>query len=328
MYTLSSDIQITGKNRIRFDYVHNVKVDSHTQRLTDTAIVQLPRKLSWRDEQLYGLVKRGDQIVIKLGYDGRLNSVFTGYINRVQMGTPIIIECEDEMWPLKRNKLTAKTWTSVKLSELLAYVLPSGTKTIVADLNLGEVKIENQPTAAQVLEFLRSTYNLSVFFREGTLFAVLPSYFTANEAGFKPVIFNKHYNVVYGSDQLRFTREDELRIAIVAKAITRANLVLETRIPEIPVEGEQIRTFYAPHAQSLNELKQFAQNQFDFFNVDRMDGKFTAFGEPFVRKGEVIKYIDPEWPDRSGMSFSIDGVTYEFGLSGYRQHIELGGRVS
>lgn len=329
MYTTSSNILIEGlRNRITFDYVNHVRVDSSVSRLTDTAMVTLPRKLSWNREQLFNLLSRGDKITVQLGYNGQLNTVFKGYIHRLHMGTPLVLECQDEMWKLKRKKLADRRWNSVMLSELLDYILPADTEKRISDLNLGEVIIENEPTTAQVLDFLRSTYTLSVFFRDDVLYAVLPSFLLGQDTGFERIVFNKYYNVVYGSDHLKFAREDEITVAVIAKTITRDNLALEWREPEIPQPGEEIKTFYCPWSQDLNSLKQFAREKLRTFKIDNMMGNFTAFGIPFTRKGDIVKYLDPEWPDRNGMSFSVQSVIYDFGLTGYRQTIQLGGRVS
>ena len=55
-------------------------------------------------------------------------------------------------------------------------------------------------------------------------------------------------------------------------------------------------------------------------------GKFTTFGEPFVRHGDRINIIDKKNPEKNGVYFA-KSVEYPFGWGGYFQEIELGARV-
>lgn len=67
MLTLHCDIRIKGKdtkNLIILDYVNEVDVKSLCKNLTDTAVVKLPRKMSWNGKPIYDFLRRDDAITI------------------------------------------------------------------------------------------------------------------------------------------------------------------------------------------------------------------------------------------------------------------------
>ncbi len=59
-----------------------------------------------------------------------------------------------------------------------------------------------------------------------------------------------------------------------------------------------------------------------------MEGTFTTFGEPLVKKGYIVHYFDDEHSERNDKRFVADAVTYSYGLGGYRQEITLGAEIN
>ena len=77
-----------------------------------------------------------------------------------------------------------------------------------------------------------------------------------------------------------------------------------------------------------DKLQQYAEGVYNLFKTSRVNGSFTAFGEPFVKKGDLVmlKYGDFR-PELDGKMFIVDAVTYTFNKDGYRQNITLGYQV-
>lgn len=62
-------------------------------------------------------VKRGDAVKVWLGYDDRNELAFAGYVKEVGFKTPVVLECEDEMFKLKqmaaiKRHTRAQRWSS------------------------------------------------------------------------------------------------------------------------------------------------------------------------------------------------------------------------
>lgn len=320
MFVLSCKIQIlsqTGK-QITYNYVSDVKVHTSLDDFTDTCEITVPRKLEYKGKDIKEYVARNDKVEVQLGYDNRLETVFKGYVKRVKTGTPIVIECENEAWKLKQTEVEPVLYDSLTLSDFLKEHM-NAYDYQVADANLGEVRIEQKTTLAKVFDYFKKNYPLRFYFREGVFYAGLPSALLAGEQ--KTIKFRHGLN--YVKDQLKYTRAEDLNLQIVAKAIRPDNTKLEWKEPQTAPEANT-ETYYVPGAKSVDDLKVFAKEKLKEQKTDKMDGTLTAFGEPYVRKGDIAHLLDDQNPERNDKKFIINQVSYEFGQNGYRQKITLG----
>ena len=93
---------------ITLNWVNNVRVESSWKTLTDTAVITLPSKVRVKvkntvsevinQHQLSEHIKVGDGVTIGLGYNGDLNTVFTGFVTHLKPRVPIEVICEDMMF--------------------------------------------------------------------------------------------------------------------------------------------------------------------------------------------------------------------------------------
>lgn len=322
MFKLASNITITGtKNKITFDYVAEVDIATSVRELTDVAIVQFPKKISWKGKDLFDFIRKGDKIFIELGYNGSLNTVFEGYIRKVTNGIPLKVECEDAMYLLKQVKIPAKHYPSLTVKQFFSEHCPSSVTYDVADFNLGEVRLQNEPSFAKVLDYIRSEYGMNFYFRSGKLYGVLPSI----KVDYETHLLGIQQNIV--SDNLEYVLADDVKVIIKAKAILKDNKKIEVQEPKNESDGE-IRTFHCSWATNETELRKFAQEKLATFKVNHMTGSIIAFGEPFILKGDTIDLRDNKNPERDRKKFIVDAVRYTFGQNGYRQHVELGMQLS
>ncbi|MDD4848939.1 MAG: hypothetical protein PHR53_09305 [Bacteroidales bacterium] len=92
MLILQCDIKIKGKNTnktVSFNYVNSIEVKTSCKNLTDTAVVKIPRKMSWQGKSILDYIRRDDEITIKAGYQNwGIETVFKGYVNSVENGLP------------------------------------------------------------------------------------------------------------------------------------------------------------------------------------------------------------------------------------------------
>ena len=105
MLTLKCQIEIRSKSTkktVRFDYANSIEVKTSSNSLTDTAVLKLPRKMSWRGKPLTDYVRRNDDITIRAGYaEHGLETLFQGYVKDVENGRPVEITCEKRDAPLE-----------------------------------------------------------------------------------------------------------------------------------------------------------------------------------------------------------------------------------
>ncbi len=315
MFRLVSDISIGVYD---FSAVVEVEVASGWDELTDTCTLTFPRKAIWRGKALASgadpLLKRGDQVTVRLGYDETIGQVFEGYISKLMADIPVKIECQDAAYLLKRGTVSM-SWREVKLDALLKAVLPSQVPFTALDVNLGQFRI-SKATPAEVLAYLREKYLLKSWFRGGRLycgFAYVPELQRTHVIRFER-------NVV--SHNLEYLRKDDVKIKLKAISMKPDNKKVdyETGDPE----GEQ-RTL---HFYNVSEatLKELANKEIERLKYEGYRGSLTTFLVPQIQHGDVVDLRSVEYPERDGRYF-VRSVKTSFGMNGGRQTIELDSKL-
>lgn len=318
---------ITFNGNLNFDFVNEVEVNSSWMNLTDTAKIVIPRKLSFKGKPIViganAIFERGQAVNIQLGYDKDLHTRFDGYISKVDPRLPISIECEDGIYPLKKNQLATKTFSAVSLKELLAYIIPSTVKyEATMDQGLGKFSISNNATTAMVLDYLRSKFSIYSFFRDGTLYVGLPYVVKLR----REHVFHMEKNVIHSS--LEYMRADDLSIRIRAVSInSTTNKQIEVFYPDKLTTGET-NTIYIQD-QTEADLKAFAKRHYDTFKYEGWRGTLTTFGAPYVNHGDAVELQSNILPEYNGGKYLVKSVKLQFGFDarGYRQVIELANKI-
>lgn len=320
MFVLSCNIQINTQSgqTVSYRYVNEVVIDASLLQFTDRATVSVPQKLRYRGKDIAHYIKPGDQITINLGYDDRLHSVFTGFIRQIKSGTPVELECENQAYALKRVKVSPKLYPTLQLKSFTDEYMPDfDVKTV--DVNLGEVRIEEEISLTRAFDYLAENYPLQFFFKDGVFYAGLATALMVDDM--KEVKLQKGVNMI--RDDIKVVSAADVPVQIVAKSILPDNTELEHKEPS-SADNAEIRTYYVPGAKTAEELKVFAGEKLNAFSLDRMEGKITCFGEPYMRKGDVIHLLNEDDAELHDKKMLVNAVRYRFGRNGYRQEIQLG----
>jgi hypothetical protein len=321
MLVLDCLIEIQGENnKISFTYVKSVDVSTSIRNLTDTAKVVLPRKMDMKKTKLNESIKRGDKITIQIGYKKTgLQTIFTGYITSVSSETPIIIEAENEMWNLKQIKVAPKYYENFKFKDFLTEYVSKVKLEMPESIEFGELIIEEETTVAKMLDYLKQNYPFNVFFDGDKMIAVMRMSRLQNT---KEIKLKNGLHII--SDNLKYTLADDIKIQIVAKTILPNNTKIESKKGD---EKGEVRTFYVPEYKEEKQLDDFAQKMLDSYKMNKMSGTLTAFGIPFIKKGDIVLLNDDKNIERDNKKFIADAVVYSFGLGGYRQTVTLGDEI-
>jgi hypothetical protein len=319
--------------------------------LTDTFTLVLPRNIyfryestgttqTWKDTPVYGnpktqpLVLRGDKITVDIGYSyfkptqgdsfDRTQVVqktarrFSGYITKIRNDSPMQFECQDNMYALKQTKVENKTWNvdgvtytlETMLKEMLSKSdFPDAKNfTIRTDNykhNIGKYPTQGY-TMAQVLDDLRKNHHLESFFYGNELHCGIIRYYPEDRVEHE---FNFQKNIV--GDNLDYQRADDVRIGIVAKSISKVELVTtnsagkkKTKHKEIKVNvGDQdgeIRTLFFWGITDPVELKRQAEAKLPYLKYEGFRGSFLTFALPYVKHGDSVRFINPYIPEQNG----------------------------
>lgn len=306
MKVLNSKISI---GKFSFSFVNSIESETSWELLTDTAKIVIPNNVFVGQERYYENIYSGDKVIVEAGYDN-LVTLFKGYVTYVKPRVPVEITCEDEMWKLKQNTIS-DSGRDMNVEKLLKKHFSSyGTSHL--NVTLGNYYIDNV-SGAKLLEQLKSDFGLFSFFRGDTL-VVGKRYDleTANRHKFK-----QNYNVI--EDELEFKRKDQVKLKVKAISNNADGSKTEVELGEPDGESRTLNFYNL----SQKDLKEAAEREMERLVYDGWRGSFTAFGEPFVRQGDIVELLMDEESNKTG-SYWVDEVKYKFGVEGFRQEIKLG----
>jgi hypothetical protein len=293
-----------------------VQVESSWQRLTDTAVIVLPRNVKDFDKQkVKEVFKTGRPVTIKLGYNGENETEFTGYITKVSADIPIKIQCEDEMYQLKKIPVHLST-KAINLQDLIKKIVP-GYDTDVERWDMPPQRYVHT-TAAKVLEFLKKEYKLYSYF-VGKKLVVGKIY--SDDTSTEPVKLNLEANV--RSNNLKYRHKDDIEIKIRAISTLRNGSKLEAVVGDTGGTEKQL-AYYGITVKA--ELEKQAKRAYDLYKVDGFDGSLSTFGQPVIRHGMKVDLSSHIYPDRNGRYY-VDSVRVSFDNNGYARELKLGQKL-
>ena len=303
MYRLSN--KITVGDYVLFGVV-SVEIESGWELLTDTCKISLPSKI-FHDGKFVSLaesrlIKKGDKVKVDLGYDDE---------NSVEAGSPIVINCQDYMWLLKRDSKNL-SYKNVSLRQLLVDTLPTGVDLRVVERSLGQFRL-TKATPAQALEELKKTYYLYSWFRSNKLYSGL-AYWPETT---KTHTFRFGENIIDDGTELVFKSADDTKIKVRAVSMMPDNSKIELELGD--PEGE-VRTLHF-YNLSKADLEKSANEEIARLRYDGYSGSFLTFGKPVVRHGDIVVIQDPLY-GREGQ-YLVKQVQISFGDAGFRQIIHL-----
>lgn len=342
MLKLRSEVTIVGDQTWMFNTLSSCTIVEDTGSLTDTCVIELPRKITWQrkekpsapDEQASSIpIKRGDKITVKLGYtppgvppdDSDLKVRFVGYVRNVDTKVPVKIECEDGMFLLKLAPAKRKGFKETTLKELISFLLEgTGVEYKLLDnkdIPLGPYRI-TKSTVAEELNELKRERSFKAYFRlvkdktdSNKIKSVLYVGYDYPFDSKNKESFVHGKNII--AEELIYRRAEDVKLKVKATSVSRKNVRSELEMGD--KEGEEIQVF--AYNVNLDGLKLFAENALKQYKYTGHRGSFETFGEPLVHKCDIA-HLEPS--DGNQGDYLIKKLEVNFGTSGYRQKIELG----
>lgn len=316
MYRLSAKIVINSEKRWEFNQISSVRVERGMDSLTQTCTLTLPRRLRW-DGQTVVPLRRGDEVKVWLGYDDRLELGFQGYIRQVGVKTPVIIECEDEMYQMKLLPAVRKAYRSVTLRQLLEDQGTGCRLRIMGEQSLGQYRVQAQ-TVAQLLDDL-GKQGIKSFFRYEGSGPVLYSGVLFDHDKRPKQVFRTGQNII--SDQLEQQHAEAMRLRVKVVSLMPDN---KKNTVEVGDKDGELRTLHC-YNKTKEEARKWGEQEVKRLRRDGLSGSFTTFGH------HLVDVLDPVGMVIDGKRMGIYQVTKNtitFGTGGYRQELELGQRVN
>ncbi|MGV4530507.1 hypothetical protein [Ornithobacterium rhinotracheale] len=314
---LNINLHITIGEKVSFEVAKSIEINRSLQKLSNTAVVVLPREFKEaKGKRLLDYIHIGDAIKIELGYNGELHKEFEGYITNIGAEIPTILECEDEMYKLKRTQKFNHTFANASLKDILQFIAPNYSLDCV-DMSFGKFMIQNA-TAFEVLQELKK-YGIRCDFKSNVLHAGTLVDFKAKEL--HKFVFGKN---IRKSSDLKYISQEKKECKI--KAISLQKGTSKKVVYEFgeAVNGE--RTLHAPLNLNEQELKEWAENYYKSLVFNGYEGSVNGWGVPRTDAGDTLELVDPNYPDkhRDG-KFLIESVTIKVNAAdGFKRENKIG----
>lgn len=317
MYRLTAKITIDGGRRWQLEEVTAVEITRDTEKLTDECRITLPKKVKWDGEPDIP-VRRGDMVSVSLGYDGELQTAFSGYVRDVGFKTPIVLVCEDEMFKLKQQPAQKKAYRNVDLETLLKDQGIGCEIRVFGEQRLGQYRV-TADTVASLLGKLQQQ-GIRSFFRTEDGQPVLYCGVLFERETSPSQVFATGLNII-DDQSLEQQQADTMRLRVKAVSLMPDNKKVKVEVGDADGELRVLHTYN----KTESELKAWAEQEVKRLKRDGLTGSFKTFGYRLVDKLDVIGMkIDGE---KKGC-YQVKKNVIKYGTGGFRQEITLGYRVA
>lgn len=307
---------------LKFKRLHSVEIQESMKTLGKTAILKLPTtaRLEYSNEviaevELAKTFSVGDEVVINFGYDGDLKEEFRGYVRKIKPTTPLEIECEDEVFTLKRKALK-KTFRNTTLAELLNFILQGTGIEIGNEIPQIEFRtfMFKNINAAQAIEKLRKEYGLTIYFKSLKELVVG----LASETNGTLIKYTIGQNVI--NHNLEWEDEKNVRLKIKAVSVSKDNKFTSKTVGDL--DGEQ-RTIYFYNLPSGADMEQLAKEEILKYRYTGYRGSLTGFLLPVPKLGNTLRFTDENFVNNEG-DYLVESVKTTLGQNGGRRKVTLG----
>jgi hypothetical protein len=332
---------------LKLDFFTEIDIKSSWKQMTDTALIKIPKKV-WvkggdlKNQKISDVIKTGDRVVIQMGYDGNLTTEFIGYVGRSpKPSVPIEIQCEDEMWRMKRKTIDQKVFANGKVKDLIDYIIPEyAADAQIFDSELGtnySCISSDKGTVAQALKQLEDVFGLKSFFRlvpdasqpygVKQVLCVGRPYSSGDLAITKPVTYRLRDNTKSDTLEYQFAADRQVQIRGKAKVDNGKDLTFNYPPEFIEGDGDTVTVDYFGVSQA--ELEQQVKADYLKLKADRYKGDVTGYGIPYTRHGMTVNVIDDYYEKRGNVLFFIDQVEQKVSASlGWQRINTLGYQVT
>lgn len=317
MYTMAYDITIGA---FRLGMLDSVSIHKSVELLADTAEIILPAAQFNIALDVESQIKRGDEVVVKIGYDeSGLIEEFHGWLQRISTdGGNIKLYCEDDLFTF-RKELPNEAFKKVSLSELLQKVIKGVGKDyrIACSYTWTYAKFVIQDaTGYDVLKKVQEECGADIYLKDGVLHVHPPGEVVGKER-----LYDFTLNIEEAD--LTYRRAEDKKVRVVVKAIMPDGKVKEIETGSTGGEKVEVKC----HASDTASMKARGEAEVRRRNFDGYDGSITTWLIPECVPGDTATIRDEDYPYKDGTYF-VRSVTTDFSSAGGVRKVELGFRLS
>ncbi|MCC2590363.1 hypothetical protein [Chryseobacterium sp. MFBS3-17] len=297
------------------------QIEKSTKNLADTAVIILPETDMNRVLRVQDAIGRGDEVLISLGYDGKMQTEFAGYVREITTNDGSLqIECEDGLF-LFRNGIPNKEMKPATVKQIAQYVIDQidSSFTLVCDYDLPYDKFTiYQATGYDVLAKIQEETGADVFFdMQKKELHIHPAYtWKSGEAD-----YSMQHNVETSS--LKYVSATDRKVEVTVESVGLDGKTISKTVGH--AGGEKITKKVG--RMSAAAISVIAENEYKSKMKPGYEGTFDTWLIPYAEPSFTIGIYDEDYPDKDGRYYA-ESVSTTFSDAGGKRTITPGIKLS
>lgn len=301
------DVRITIGELV-FTEINSFRVFKSVVDLGGSAEIVLPKNYKkLKGKSILEYLKAGDRVQILAGYNGDLQEEFTGYLLPFSADIPLILKCDDQLFPLKQNTWV-KSYKSVSLKTMLQDIVP-GYVIDCPDIDLGKFEINNASTF-HVLQKLMQDYGLYSRINGNKLTVSYSWDWDASKT--KKVIYHMEKNV--RSSRLIWKRAEDMNIRVQVRVLGADGKKKTVKYGSDLKHASVVSLDFAGITEET--AKGIAKARYTKQNFTGLSGSFSGWCYPRTEPGDTAELQSDLNPEMNS-SYLVERTVTIFDESGY-----------
>ncbi len=322
LYDIDWNIQFNTKGKsYKLAILASCEVFSSVDNLADTATIVLPEAIMNEVLNFEKKIDRGTEVIIQFGYNGNLETEFTGYIKDITVNdSSLKILCEDSIF-LFRNGIPDVELKPTSIAKIAQYVIASidGSYKLDCTYDIAYEKFTiHQATGYTVLSKLQEETKANIFFD------------TANKT------LHIHPPYVEKGGVVSYSMQENIEVSGLEYK-NRIDTKVEVTVESTDITGKVQKTVAGTTGGDKVTLKVGSMDKASLQRVadaellkraaPRYEGTFDTWLIPMVKPMFSAQIIDEEYPDKIGFYY-VQTVVTSITESGGKRTITPGIKLS
>lgn len=309
--------------RYRLAMLDSVEIHKSVDLLSDTCTITIPgsvynKALKIEDEEGKYRIKRGDIVVVQLGYDDNLREEFRGYVLSISTDDGnITINCEDDLF-LMRKAVKDREFVKTTVKTIAQYLVGQTGSELKVNCSLTidyDKFVIHQATAYDVLKKIKEETGGSI-------------YLAAGELHIHPPMMQKGGDVTYSfqvnieQSDLKYKRQEDKQLQVVVEAVGADGQ--KKTVSFGTTGGDQVTK--KGDGMSDASMKLLAETEYKRLMYDGYEGSVTGWLIPFCKPTDTARIIDEDYEFKQG-KYYVTAVTTNVSSGGGSRQVQLGRRL-
>lgn len=304
--------------------LESCEVHSSVDLLADTCTITLPGAAYGRALRVEETIKRGDEVLVRLGYNAKLEDEFKGFLLRIDTNDDsITLVCEDALF-LMRKAVKDKQFKTATVAVIAQYLIDeTGINAVLAESTgiTYEKFVIHQATAYDVLKKLQEETGGNIYLK------------WLQDSGKWQLNIHPPYLEPHG--EVRYSYQRNIKSSDL-KYVVAQDKRLEVTVERIGKDGKVVKEQYGTTGGDSITLKRgtmaassaaaTAKTEWLRRMSDGYEGGITTYLIPFAQPGYSAEVVDEDYPYKDG-TYYVTAVTTSFSASGGERKVQLGVKV-